>query len=178
MAANLPAILHALSSTEVSSRMKKSLSGLALMVLAALLAACSAAPLPQTAHAPAADITLTDRGCTSTQFVLPATREPHITVANQAAETMVFSIPEMNRWVAVPGGQQADFELPRYIMGDFDFFCLTEAAHIALGGGNPLVCAFEPGELAPVARSRGLFEIQQHNRINEVISNQPAPPSP
>ena len=158
--------------------MKKPLYGLALIMLAAVLLACSAAPMSRTAVAPAADITLTDRGCTSTQFVLPATREPRILVANQAAETMVFSIPEMNRWVAVPGGQQADFELPRYIMGDFDFFCLTEAAHSGLGGGNPLVCAFEPGELAPVARSRGLFEIQQHNRINEVISNHPSPAYP
>jgi hypothetical protein len=119
--------------------------------------------------APAADITLTDGGCTSASFSLPNTREPQITLANQAAVPMVFSLPRMDRWQVVAPGARATFDLPRYIMGSFDFFCLSEAEHSKAGGGNPLLCSLEPRDLAAVARSQGVFEIEHHDRIKEVL---------
>ncbi len=143
---------------------------LLMLLLLALLGAC-------TPTRPAADLTITGRGCATTSFLLPAEHEPTITVENQAAERMVFTIPTMNRWVVLGQGERADFELPRYIMGSFDFFCLSEADHTTLSGGNPFLCALEPAQLAPVARSAGTFKIAQHNRIQEVL--QPTmPPAP
>jgi hypothetical protein len=143
----------------------------ATLAILAVLTACGT-PTPAT---PTADLTITGSGCTTTSFLLPADRDPLITVENQAPERMVFTIPTMNRWVALGQGERADFELPRYIMGRFDFFCLTEADHNTAAGGNPFLCAMEPGELAPVARSAGIFEIEQHNRIEEVLQANPAP---
>lgn len=134
----------------------------ALIMLLLALGACG----PPAADA---DITLTDDGCASAGFVLPNTREPRITLANTAAAPMVFSLPAMNRWAVLGPGERAAFELPRYIMGRFDFFCLSEAEHTRLGGGNPFLCALEPGELAAVARSQGIFEIERHDRIQEVL---------
>jgi hypothetical protein len=120
-----------------------------------------------------ADITIGDGGCPAAQFFLPNTREPEILVANDADIPMVFSIPTMNRWVTVAPNTEASFALPRYIMGSFDFFCLSEEEHTRLGGGNPFLCALEPRELAAVARSQGTFEIEMHNRIEEVLQKQP-----
>jgi hypothetical protein len=137
---------------------------LALLVAAAL-SGCSAVAAP-------ADITIGERGCTSGAFTLPASREPRIVLRNDAAERMVFTLPKMNRWIALAPGQQASFELPRYIMGRFDFFCLTEAEHARLAGGNPYLCSLEPAELAPVARSAGTFEIAPHNRIKELTGSE------
>lgn len=117
---------------------------------------------------PSADITITAAGC-ATSFVLPPEREPLISVVNRAADPMVLTLPTLNRWVALAPGQQADFELPRYIMGSFDFFCLTEADHTVLGGSNPFLCSLEPAQVAPLARSGGIFEIAQHNRIQELV---------
>jgi hypothetical protein len=140
-----------------------------LLAALPLLAACGAAKAT-------ADITITESGCTAPSFLLPADREPVITVENRSAERMVFTLPTMNRWVALGENEQAEFELPRYIMGSFDFFCLTEAAHTTAAGGNPFLCVMEPAELAPVARSRGMFEISQHNRLQEeVLEATPAP---
>ncbi|MBX0329200.1 cupredoxin domain-containing protein [Oscillochloris sp. ZM17-4] len=144
-------------------------SRLIALALAGLLAlAGCAAPAQETA-----DITLTSAGCAATRFALPNTREPQITISNQSDLPMVFSIPTMNRWVAVAPGDESAFALPRYIMGSFDFFCLSEAEHTQLGGGNPLLCALEPRELAAVARSQGVFEIERHDRIREVLQAQP-----
>lgn len=146
---------------------------LLLLFISSALTACATTQPPGT---PPADITITERGCTAEAFLLPADREPTITVVNQSAERMVFTLPTMNRWVALGTDERVDFELPRYIMGSFDFFCLTEAAHTAKAGGNPFLCVMEPAELAPVARSRGIFEIAWHNRLQEeVIEATPAP---
>jgi hypothetical protein len=120
-------------------------------------------------------MTITTSGCTTSNFLLPAEREPLISVENQAQERMVFTIPTMNRWIALGQGERANFELPRYIMGRFDFFCLTEADHTTAAGGNPYICVMEPAELVPVARSSGIFEIEQHNRVEEVLQGTPAP---
>lgn len=136
------------------------------IALLALLAALGGCGSPR---APAADITLGEAGCAAPSFFLPNTREPEITLANTASVPMVFSIPTMDRWAAVAPGERATFELPRYIMGRFDFFCLSEDAHSGLGGGNPFLCALEPAELAAVARSQGVFEIERHDRIREVL---------
>lgn len=140
-----------------------------LALLLTILAGCGAAQ----SATPPADITITADGCSTSSFFLPAEREPQISIANQAAEPMVFTLPLMNEWVSLAPGQQADFALPRYIMGRFDFFCLSEAEHTAIAGGNPFLCVTEPQELAPVARSAGVFEIEQHNRIQEVTQGSP-----
>jgi hypothetical protein len=142
---------------------------LTALLLATLLtmAGCGAPP------APAGDIILTNSGCTSSAFFLPNTREPQITLANQADVPMVFSIPRMDRWQVLGPGTRATFDLPRYSMGSFDFFCLSESEHTKAGGGNPLLCALEPKDLAAVARSRGTFEIEHHERIREVLGPKP-----
>jgi hypothetical protein len=80
-------------------------------------------------------------------------------------------LPKMNRWISLEPGEQQAFELPRYIMGEFEFFCLSDADHIAIGGGNPFVCGLEPAELAQVARSSGMFVIEPHDRIYEVTGD-------
>lgn len=142
-------------------RLLRSLVFLALLCIA--LGACNTEPR--------AEIILTARGCQTDHFTLRPDREPIITIANEAATPMVFTLPVMNRWLALQPGEQSTFELPRYIMGDFDFFCLEEAEHTRVSGGNPYLCVMEPAELAPVALSRGLFEIEPHNRIREVLGS-------
>jgi Cupredoxin-like domain len=147
---------------------------LALCVLVLLMISCTTTDTA----APSADITITEQGCTTASFALPASREPHVSIINQSNQPMVFSIPTMNRWEVLAPQQQATFELPRYIMGSFDFFCLTEAAHTSVGGGNPYLCLLDPKYLKPVALSAGLFEIQPHNRIQEVLHPTPALTAP
>lgn len=142
-------------------RLLRSLAGLALLCMT--LAGCGAGPR--------AEIVLTAAGCQTNHFRLVPDREPIITIANQAATPMVFTLPVMNRWLALQPGEQAEFELPRYIMGNFDFFCLEEAEHTRVSGGNPYLCVMEPAELAPVALSQGLFEIEPHNRIEEITGS-------
>ncbi len=116
------------------------------------------------------DLVITERGCATERFVLPSTREPVISVENRASTPMVLTIPLMVRFVTVAPGSTASFELPRYIMGSFEFFCLSEANHLILSGGNPFLCAAEPKEVAPVALSGGIFEIAPHERIKELSS--------
>jgi len=152
--------------------MPRSFIALLTFCLATALNACSTAETPAL---PNADITITATGCTTNAFLLPAEREPLITIENQAAERMVFTLPTMNRWVALGQNERTAFELPRYIMGRFDFFCLPETAHTEAADGNPFLCVMEPADLLPVARSSGLFEIAQHNRIQEVIQRSPVP---
>lgn len=102
-------------------------------------------------------------------LTLPPEREPVLSVRNSADEVMVVSIPTMDRWIELAPGSDGVFELPRYIMGTFDLFCLSAADHRALGGDNPFLCVLEPTELAPVARSAGVLQIEPHNRIREVL---------
>lgn len=133
-------------------------TALAALLVGLMLTACGG---------PKADIVITASGC-GDRFTLPNTREPVITVANQADTPMVLTIPRMVRFVTVAPGATAEFELPRYIMGEFEFFCLGEPEHLALSGGNPFLCAAEPAQVAPVARSQGLFVIEPHERIQEI----------
>lgn len=116
---------------------------------------------------PRSDIVITQAGC-GERFVLASEREPVISVENRTDTPMVLTIPQMVRFVTVQPGGTAEFELPRYIMGDFAFFCLGEAEHLALSGGNPFLCASEPAEVAPVALSGGTFVIEPHDRIKEL----------
>ncbi|GAB4425001.1 MAG: cupredoxin domain-containing protein [Chloroflexi bacterium OHK40] len=140
---------------------------LAAMFLAVALAACTT---------PRADVTITSEGCSTSELFLAKTREPVLRVANRASAPMVLTVPTMNEWISVPPGAEAEFELPRYIMGRFDFFCLGEAEHTELSGGNPFLCALEPAEVAPVALSGGVLEIEQHDRIREIQgATAPAP---
>ncbi len=92
-----------------------------------------------------------------------------LSVRNIADEAMVVSIPTMDRWIELAPGSDGVFELPRYIMGTFDLFCLSATNHRALGGDNPFLCVLEPAELMPVARSVGVLHIEPHNRIREVL---------
>jgi hypothetical protein len=138
------------------------LARMALVVLLAglILTACGA---------PRADIAITSSGC-GERFTLPSTREPVISVVNQTDAPMVLTIPRMVRFVTVAPGATAQFELPRYIMGEFEFFCLGEPEHLALSGGNPFLCAAEPAQVAPVALSGGVFVIEPHERIKELAA--------
>lgn len=132
---------------------------LAVLLGALALSACGG---------PRADLVITEAGC-GDRFVLPNSREPVVNVANATDTPMVLTIPQMVRFVTVPPGDTAEFELPRYIMGDFAFFCLGEAQHLALSGGNPFLCAAEPAQVAPVALSEGTFVIEPHERIKEIV---------
>ncbi len=133
-----------------------------LLVSTILLGAC-AAPTP------AVDLAINANGCVPGSISLPPTHEPALTIRNTAHEAMVVSIPAMDRWIELAPGASGVLELPRYIMGTFDLFCLSAADHSALGGDNPLLCVLEPAELAPVARSAGMLVIEPHDRIREVI---------
>lgn len=143
----------------LAMRLRSFLVGMFTLVL--FLAGCSGSE-------PA--IVMTQSGCSAAHFRLAPDREPLITVENQADTAMVLTIPVMNRWIAVEPSAQAEFELPRYIMGSFDYFCLEEAEHTRISGGNPFLCSMEPDEVAPVALSQGIFEIEPHNRIEEISS--------
>jgi hypothetical protein len=135
------------------------------LLLAALLAGLA---LGGCGGAPRADIVIGEAGCAEAHFVLPSSREPAITVENRAAAPMVLTLPRVAEFVTVAPGATATFALPRYLMGSFDYFCLGEAEHLSLTGGNPFLCASEPAEVAAVARSAGIFEIAPHDRIHEV----------
>lgn len=116
-----------------------------------------------------ADITLSESGCAEASFTLPPTREPLITLRNNASEPMVFTIPKIAQWVSVPPHATAPFELPRYIMGNFTAFCMTEAEHQAMNGGNHFVCSLQPEEIAPYALGSVAFTIATHDRIHELL---------
>ncbi len=115
------------------------------------------------------DLTINAAGCSPASVTLTPNREPALTVRNAAPEAMVVSVPTMDRWIELEAGATGVFELPRYIMGTFDLFCLSTADHRALGGDNPFLCVLEPAELAPVARSAGILVIEPHERIREVL---------
>ncbi len=134
------------------------------MILTLLLSAC-------TTTVPTADLIVSGNGCSPVSITLAPDHEPALTVHNTAAEAMVVSIPAMDRWIEVEAGASGVFELPRYIMGTFELFCLSAADHRALGGDNPFVCMLEPAELAPVARSAGVLVIEPHDRIREVLDH-------
>lgn len=130
-----------------------------------------AASRPGTASA---DMVITARGCDAPAFTLSASREPWIAVRNDAANPMAFTIPQLQRSIDLAPGQIAKLELPRYIMGDFPFFCLTKEQHDALGGDNPYVCVLQPNEIAPFALTSGTFTIAPHGRIKEITGKRPA----
>ncbi len=115
------------------------------------------------------DLTIRSNGCTPATVIIPPEREPKLTIRNITTETMVVSIPTMDRWIEVAPGADSVLELPRYIMGSFDLFCLSATDHSALGGDNPFLCVLEPAELMPVARSAGILVIEPHDRIREIL---------
>ncbi len=121
------------------------------------------------ALAPMVDLTIGASGCVPGSIRLAPDHEPALRIRNTAPEAMVVSIPAMDRWIELTPGATERFELPRYIMGTFDIFCLSAVDHTALGGDNPFVCMLEPADLAPVARSAGVLEIEPHDRIREVL---------
>ncbi|OAN43825.1 hypothetical protein A6A03_17805 [Chloroflexus islandicus] len=133
-----------------------------LLVSTILQSAC-------TAPAPAVDLAVAANGCKPVSISLPPAHEPALTIRNTASEAMVVSIPAMDRWIELAPGASGVLELPRYIMGTFDLFCLSAADHRTLGGDNPLLCVLEPAELVPAARSAGVLVIEPHDRIREVI---------
>lgn len=135
---------------------------LILAIAIVLLSACAA-------PAPAVDLTINTDGCRPERITLPPQHPPALTIHNTAREAMVVSIPTMDRWIELAPGASAVLELPRYIMGTFDLFCLSASDHRALGGDNPFLCVLEPAELAPVARSAGWLVIEPHDRIREVL---------
>jgi hypothetical protein len=138
-------------------------------LLRALLITLLSVPMLFGCAAPRADILLTDQGCSTTSLFIAKEQGPRFSVFNRSAVSMVVTVPVMNTWVTVAPESEASFELPRYIMGSFDFFCLTEAEHVAVSGGNPLLCVLEPADLLPVSLSSGVLEIEQHDRIQELI---------
>jgi hypothetical protein len=126
----------------------------------------------------AARLVLSSSGCSASTVRIAADGEPVIHVANEADEAMVISVPKFALAVAVPAGREARVELPRYIMGDFALFCVTDAAHAAAGGhtsGNALVCGLDNIQLAPVALTAGRLVIEPHDRLLEVVP--PTPPA-
>ncbi|WP_232218786.1 cupredoxin domain-containing protein [Chloroflexus sp. Y-396-1] len=133
-----------------------------LVLLTFLLSAC-ATPTA------AVDLTIRSNGCTPATVIIPPEREPKLTIRNTTTETMVVSIPTMDRWIEVAPGTDSVLELPRYIMGSFDLFCLSATDHSALDGDNPFLCVLEPAELMPVARSAGILVIEPHDRIREIL---------
>ncbi|ACL23629.1 cupredoxin domain-containing protein [Chloroflexus aggregans] len=120
----------------------------------------------------AVDLTLNTGGCTPNSITLPPTHEPTLTIRNIAHEAMVVSIPVMDLWIEVAPRDSGALELPRYIMGTFDLFCLSAADHRALGGDNPFLCVLEPDELRPVSRSSGKLIIEPHDRIREILEQE------
>jgi hypothetical protein len=132
-----------------------------------------------TAYTPAsADIVITTTGCTPSRFILPAHREPRISLLNQADEPMVFTLPKMASSVLLDPDEQVNLDLPPYIMGEFDFFCLTRSTHVALGGatgGEIFVCGLDSATLQPHALTSGRFVIEQHNRLQQLLSATPTP---
>ena len=133
----------------------------------AIIQSTPTAPVP-------ADIVLNANGCAEgSNFTLPATHEPTLLVRNDAAEAMVFTVPQLQRSVSVPPGQVLPINLPRYIMGSFASYCLTDRQHTALGGTNPYLCILQPAEIAPYALTVGTFTIAPHDRIKE-LNNPPA----
>ncbi len=117
-----------------------------------------------------ADIIITGKGCAATNFTLAAQREPQITLYNQSTQAMVFTLPKMALALTVEPHQVGTLHLPRYIMGRFAFFCLTETAHTRLNGGMPgdFVCSLDPREVGPYALTSGTFVIEPHTRIEEL----------
>lgn len=140
-----------------------------LAIALVLLSACGGVGSARQAQ-PDGDLVLTPSGCTVDQWTLPATREPTITVANRASEAMVFSIPNRLLSITVAPQQTARLNLPRYVMGSWDFFCLTERAHNELNGGVPseYMCSVDPIRMRPYALSSGMFTIAPHDRIQEL----------
>jgi hypothetical protein len=124
------------------------------------------------------DIVITAAGCTSTRFVLPAHREPRISLLNQANEPMVFTLPKMASSVLLDPDERVNLELPPYMMGEFAFFCLTRSTHVALGGttgGEIFVCGLDAATLQPHALTSGRFVIEPHNRLQQLLSATPSP---
>jgi hypothetical protein len=115
------------------------------------------------------ELVITSQGCLSDLVRLSPNHEPFFIVASETNIPIVVTVPVMNRWLVVYPGTEEQFDLPRYIMGSFDFFCLEEAEHTRLGAGNPYVCALEPDEVSPIALSQGVLEIEPHDRIHEII---------
>lgn len=144
-------------------------SSIGLVMLIVLYGVNIPAPVPSISDV-AADITITDNGCTATTFRLTAQREPQITIYNQSTQAMVFTLPKMALALTVEPHQVGTLYLPRYIMGSFAFFCLTETAHTQLNGGMPsdFVCSLDPREIGPYALTSGTFVIEPHTRIEEL----------
>ena len=126
----------------------------------------------------AARLVLSSAGCAPSTVRIAADGEPVIHVTNEADESMVLSVPKFALAVAVPGGGDAIVELPRYIMGDFALFCVTDAAHASAGGhtsGTALVCGLDDARLSPLALTAGRLVIEPHDRILEVLPTGPPP---
>jgi hypothetical protein len=154
------------------------LLGLAVLLLALGVGAVALASVWPDGRADAGveRLVLSASGCSDSTVRIAADAEPVIHLANEAAEPMVVSVPKFALAVAVRAGRDAVVELPRYIMGDFALFCVTDVAHAAAGGhtsSTGLVCGLDDARLAPVALTVGRLVIEPHNRILEVLPQGP-----
>lgn len=138
---------------------------LILLVCSFLLTGCSGA-----IAAPQADILVNDSGCTQNSYTLTSDRSPQLLVSNRAADAMVVTIPDINNSVTVPPGEQANLELHPYIWGDYQFFCLTDSDHTAVGGAmnSAFVCGIDAYTIKPYARSSGSLTIERHDRVEQL----------
>lgn len=123
-----------------------------------------------------ADIVITNRGCTTSRFILPTDREPRLSLFNRSNEPMVFAIPKMAYALTIAPHQRIDFNLPRYMVGTFEFFCLPERVHADLGGHtNPttFVCGLEAPTIRPYALTSGTLLIEPHTRLQDEVLRSP-----
>ncbi len=131
---------------------------------------------PALTNLTSADIVLTPAGCSTEHFILPTRRAPQISLFNQSDQAMVFTLPKIAIAKTIAPGQHLNLDLPPYIMGNFDFFCLTDIVHTSIGGmsgDDAFVCGLESATIRPYALTSGIFEIEPHDRLNNLLESRP-----
>jgi hypothetical protein len=116
----------------------------------------------------AVEVTVSNWGCDSIRYVVPAESPPELLVRNHADESMVFAVTDFDQMIRVQPGQQMTMPLQAYVWGTFNFVCMTESAHDAATGmpaGSQYLCGLDAFVLRRHALTDGSLIIEPHGRL-------------
>ena len=106
-----------------------------------------------------------DATCLTEDLHIPADAPSEFVVEHQGDQPVVVTIPRQAISVLVAPGQREVVPLNPHVVGNFDYYCIDEATHLALGGHEGIgitACPLDPGSLVADGSSRGVLRLEQH----------------
>ncbi len=106
-----------------------------------------------------------DARCLTTTVHVPATAPSEFVVEHSGHEPVVVTIPRQAISVQVQPGGRVVVPLNPHLAGEFDYYCIDEPSHAALGGhegAGLLTCPLDPGALIEAGSSQGMLHLERH----------------